>query len=340
MAGTSQEHSREILSLMLSKTHAKSGTVPIGWKTLTREEEGSLGGRIQELVRVRKVREELKAEGDGIHSDLGEWARRAGLGGEAELLEAVERGHAARQFLLSQNLRLITKLAYKYLPYCQLLTLEDLCAAGLEGLTYAVDTFDPSYKLKFSTHGYQNVRWAMSNLMYEFDPDVRVPKRWRSKLMQIYRVQRELQGKGQAVNANTIASELEIQPSQVLAIKRLSWPVRLDKKLREGDEGSTETLGDLQTFEDTFNDEVHKEDMQLEGMLHQLLTTLQPHEAEVLRLRYGLDNGKVKSQQEVSNFLQIHPHTVKRYEHSALQKMRHPARAYRLHPYVGKESPE
>merc|ERR1711924_58603 len=74
-----------------------------------------------------------------------------------------------------------------------------------------------------------------------------------------------------------------------------------------GDEGSTETLGDLQTFEDTFNDEVHKEDMQLEGMLHQLLTTLQPHEAEVLRLRYGLDNGKVKSQQEVSNFLQIHP---------------------------------
>merc|ERR1712216_135531 len=71
-----------------------------------------------------------------------------------------------------------------------------------------------------------------------------------------------------------------------------------------------------------------------DGMLNQLLSTLQPHEAEVLRLRYGLDSSDSHSQQEVSKILQIHSHTVKRYEHSALQKMRHPARAGRLSPYI------
>ena len=76
------------------------------------------------------------------------------------------------------------------------------------------------------------------------------------------------------------------------------------------------------------------EDKQLDGMLNQLLSTLQPHEAEVLRLRYGLDSSDSHSQQEVSKILQIHSHTVKRYEHSALQKMRHPARAGRLSPYI------
>ena len=156
--------------------------------------------------------------------------------------------------------------------------------------------------------------------------------------MQILKNQNEREaGGGASGNLNAVADDLEMKPSQVSEILRMSWLSRLDKTVGLNDDGSATTLGDLQEVRDTVAEGSRREDKQLDGMLNQLLSTLQPHEAEVLRLRYGLDSSDSHSQQEVSKILQIHSHTVKRYEHSALQKMRHPARAGRLSPYMKDE---
>ena len=345
LAGGSVEFAQEALFNMVTKREGMTaGRSQVRWKNLSRDEELELGTKIQALMAVGRAREELKEAAGGVHSDVAEWAKAAGLadggeGADAEagawaLAQCLQEGHAARRYLLVQNLRLVTKLAYKYRSFCQVLSFDDLCSAGLRGLIDAVDTFDPTRGFKFSTHGFQQIRFAISNSMYQYDPDVKVPKRWRSKLVQILKNQNERETAGaNSGNLNAVANDLEMKPSHVSEILRMSWLSRLDKTVGLNDDGSATTLGDLQEVEDAVA-EVSREDKQLDGMLNQLLSTLQPHEAEVLRLRYGLDNGDSHSQQEVSNILQIHSHTVKRYEHSALQKMRHPARAGRLSPYM------
>ena len=345
LAGGSVEFAQEALFNMVTKREGMTaGRSQVRWKNLSRDEELELGTKIQALMAVGRAREELKEAAGGVHSDVAEWAKAAGLadggeGADAEagawaLAQCLQEGHAARRYLLVQNLRLVTKLAYKYRSFCQVLSFDDLCSAGLRGLIDAVDTFDPTRGFKFSTHGFQQIRFAISNSMYQYDPDVKVPKRWRSKLVQILKNQNERETAGaNSGNLNAVADDLEMKPSHVSEILRMSWLSRLDKTVGLNDDGSATTLGDLQEVEDAVA-EVSREDKQLDGMLNQLLSTLQPHEAEVLRLRYGLDNGDSHSQQEVSNILQIHSHTVKRYEHSALQKMRHPARAGRLSPYM------
>jgi len=345
LAGGSVEFAQEALFNMVTKREGMStGRSQVRWKNLSRDEELELGTKVQALMAVGRIREELKEAAGGVHSDVAEWAKAAGLAGGGEgtdaeagswaLAQCLQEGHAARRYLLVQNLRLVTKLAYKYRPFCQVLSFDDLCSAGLRGLIDAVDTFDPTRGFKFSTHGFQQIRFAISNSMYQYDPDVKVPKRWRSKLVQILKKQNERETAGaNSGNLNAVADDLEMKPSHVSEILRMSWLSRLDKTVGLNDDGSATTLGDLQEVEDAIA-EGSREDKQLDGMLNQLLSTLQPHEAEVLRLRYGLDNGDSHSQQEVSNILQIHSHTVKRYEHSALQKMRHPARAGRLSPYT------
>ena len=344
VAGGSAEFAEEALFNMVTKKEGMSaGRSQVRWKNLSRGEERELGTKVQALMAAGRAREELKEAAGGVHSDVAAWARAAGLegaegGGALALAQCLQEGHAARRYLLVQNLRLVTKLAYKYRPFCQVLSFDDLCSAGLIGLVNAVDTFDPTLGFKFSTHGFQQIRFAISNSMYQFDPDVKVPKRWRSKLVQILKNQNEREaGGGASGNLNAVADDLEMKPSQVSEILRMSWLSRLDKTVGLNDDGSATTLGDLQEVRDTVAEGSRREDKQLDGMLNQLLSTLQPHEAEVLRLRYGLDSSDSHSQQEVSKILQIHSHTVKRYEHSALQKMRHPARAGRLSPYMKDE---
>ncbi len=251
---------------------------------------------------------------------------------ERRQLEGLVRdGEAARHHLIRANSRLVISLAKKYMG--QGVPLLDLIQEGNMGLMRAVEKFDYHRGYKFSTYATWWIRQSITRAVADQGRTIRVPVHMNDRIRRVYRASRQLeQCLGRSPTAEELAREVNLTPYKVRWILRVSQrPLSLERPV--GEEKDSE-LGDF--IED--QDAPAPADMAslhlLRDEIENVLTALTPREARVLKLRFGLTDGRSHTLKEVGEKFGVTRERIRQIEAEALQRLRHPNRSGRLRDYL------
>lgn len=260
--------------------------------------------------------------------------RRLRNGGQWEtdrLLELSRQGEAAREHLIRANTRLVVSVAKRYMG--QGVPFADLIQEGNLGLMRAVDKFEPERGHKLSTYATWWIRQAITRALADQGRTIRLPVHMGDRIRQLYRTARQLEQKlGRPAQPEEIAESMGLDSLQVRWMLRISrHPVSLEQPVGEEEES---TLGNFIEDEDSPSPPDVAGNSLLREKLEELLETLTPREARILRLRYGLDNGRTYTLEEVGNKFGLTRERIRQIEAEALNRLRHPSRARQLRDYL------
>jgi RNA polymerase nonessential primary-like sigma factor len=264
----------------LSQHLRNIGRIPL----LSHDEEITLTRRVQSLRQLEEVAEELLIRAGGQAPTPEAWAAAAGLSPQ-QLRRQQRQGQRARQRMVAANLRLVVSIARKYSS--RQLELEDMIQEGNLGLIKAVERFDPSRGYKFSTYAYWWIREGISRAIADKSRTIRLPVHVGESLSRLRRAQQTLwQRLGRTPSIEELAEESGLKQLDIQeTLFRAQQPVSLDASLSEEGDGS---LLDRVRCGTTAPDERLTQHL-LGHDLEQLLQDLPSQEAELLRLRYGID---------------------------------------------------
>ncbi len=307
------------------------GRVPL----LGRDEEVALAQKVQDYMKLLELRQQLQEE-LGRDPTLAEWANRVKESLHwsdltPEKLNWLQRsGDRAKEHMIKANLRLVVSVAKKYQN--RGLELLDLIQEGTLGLERAVEKFDPKKGYRFSTYAYWWIRQGITRAIATQSRTIRLPVHITEKLNKIKKAQRKLsQEKGRTATIEDIASELDMTPPQVRELLvRVPRSVSLETKV--GKDKDTE-LGDLLETDDISPEETMMREA-LHRDLQQLLSDLTSRERDVIRMRFGLGDGRTYSLAEIGRALDLSRERVRQIEAKALQKLRQPKRRNRVRDYL------
>ena len=252
---------------------------------------------------------------------------------EKELAIAVENGDLeAKQRLAEANLRLVVSIAKRYVG--RGMQFLDLIQEGNMGLMKAVDKFDYSKGFKFSTYATWWIRQAITRAIADQARTIRIPVHMVETINKLVREQRNLlQELGQDPTPEQIAERMEMTPDKVREILKIAQePVSLETPIGEEDDSH---LGDFIEDEVIENPVDYTTRVVLREQLDEVLDTLTDREENVLRLRFGLDDGKMRTLEDVGKVFNVTRERIRQIEAKALRKLRHPSRSKQLKDFIG-----
>ena len=251
---------------------------------------------------------------------------------EKELAIAVENGDLeAKQRLAEANLRLVVSIAKRYVG--RGMQFLDLIQEGNMGLMKAVDKFDYSKGFKFSTYATWWIRQAITRAIADQARTIRIPVHMVETINKLVREQRNLlQELGQDPTPEQIAERMDMTPGKVREILKIAQePVSLETPIGEEDDSH---LGDFIEDEVIENPVDYTTRVVLREQLDEVLDTLTDREENVLRLRFGLDDGKMRTLEDVGKVFNVTRERIRQIEAKALRKLRHPSRSKQLKDFI------
>ena len=284
---------------------------------LTAEEEMSLAKRMADGETAKTQMEEM---GEDIPDEARE---------QMDFL--IADGEKAKKSLAEANLRLVVSIAKRYVGRGMLFL--DLIQEGNLGLIKAVDKFDYTKGYKFSTYATWWIRQAITRAIADQARTIRIPVHMVETINKLVRVSSQLvQELGREPTPEELAKELNMPVEKVREISKISQePVSLETPIGEEEDSH---LGDFIPDDDAPAPSEAASFVLLKEQLGDVLKTLTPREAKVLRLRFGLDDGRARTLEEVGKEFEVTRERIRQIEAKALRKLRHPSRSKKLKDFL------
>ncbi len=249
-----------------------------------------------------------------------------------ELEQQINDGILAREHLIKANTRLVVSIAKRYIgrgvPFL------DLIQEGNLGLMKAVEKYEVERGFRFSTYATWWIRQTITRSIADQGRTIRVPVHMVDRIRQLYRTTHEMEQKlGRSPTTEELAEQLNVPITKVDWMMRVSWlPLSLESPINDDEEDSE--LGQFVEDQTTPTPIQSAYTKLLREKVEEVLETLPPREARILRLRFGLENGRTYTLEEVGQKFGLTRERIRQIESKALRRLRHPRRARQLHEYL------
>ena len=300
--------------------------------------DDTVGLYLKEMARVPLLTTEQEVDlakrierGNASEAKLSKHNGKMSAKTRAEHQGYIQDAKAARDHLIKANTRLVVSIAKKYMgrgvPFL------DLIQEGNLGLMKAVEKFDYHRGYRFSTYATWWIRQTITRAIADQGRTIRVPVHMSDRIRRLYKVARQMeQDIGRKPTPEEIADEMEIDARKVQWMMRVSWrPLSLETPV--GEDEDTE-LGSFVKDDTTPTPTQTAYQNLLRDKIEEVLATLSPREARILRLRFGLHNGRPYTLEEVGQKFGLTRERIRQIEGKALRRLRHPRRARQLRDYL------
>ena len=291
---------------------------------LTADEEVTLAERIQLGLRAAERIAELEDAGLVTHDDV------------VDLENAVDDGNRAKSALIQANLRLVVSIAKRYRNRGTTMGFLDLIQEGNLGLMRAVDKFDHTKGFKFSTYATWWIRQAITRAIADQARTIRIPVHMMETINKVVRVQRQMvQELNREPTDEELAERVLLTPEKVREIRRINQDtVSLEQPVNEEDGFSLSDV--IEDKEAEVPPDAAARRM-LNEAVQEVLAELSEREQQIVRLRFGLDDGQMRTLEEVGREFGVTRERIRQIEAKTLAKLRHPLRSQRLRDYLDAE---